>query len=76
MITWSSKKQYIIALLSMESEYIVQTHVAKEVLWLWSFVNEMRGEKDKPLRLNYDNQGAIVLAKDNKFHSRMKHINL
>ena len=41
-----------------------------------SFVNEMRGEKDELLRLSCDNQGAIVLAKDNKFHSQTKHINL
>ena len=75
-ITWSSKKQYIIALLSMESEYIAQMHAAKEALWLRSFVNEMRGEKDEPLRLNCDNQGAIALAKDNKFHSQTKHIDL
>ena len=45
-------------------------------LWLWSFVNEMRGKKDEPLRLNCDNQGAIALAKDNKFHSQTKHIDL
>ena len=60
----------------MESKYIAQTHVAKEGLWLQSFVNEMRGEKDEPLRLNCDNQGAIALAKDNKFHSQTKHIDL
>ena len=68
-ITWSSKKQYIIALSSMESKYIPQTHAAKEAQWLRSFVNEMRGEKYEPLRLNCNNQGAIVLAKGNKFHS-------
>ena len=60
----------------MESEYIVQMHAAKEALWLQSFVNEMRGEKDEPLRLNCNNQGAIALAKDNKFHSQTKHIDL
>ena len=76
VIMWSSKKQYIITLLSTESEYIAQTHAAKEPLWLCSFVNDMRGEKDKPLGLNCNNQGAIVLTKDNKFHSQMKHINL
>ena len=51
-------------------------HAAKEALWLQSFVNEMRGEKDEPLRLNCDNQGARALAKDNKFHSQTKHIDL
>ena len=28
------------------------------------------------MTINCDNQGAITLAKDNKFHSRTKHINL
>ena len=32
-ITWSLKKQHIITLLSMESEYIAQTHAAKEAMW-------------------------------------------
>src|SRR5882762_11497982 len=33
-ITWSLKKQYIIALSSMEAKYIVQMHTAKEALYL------------------------------------------
>ena len=45
-ISWSSKKQYIIALLSTEAEYIVQMHTAKEVLWLQSFLDEVRGIED------------------------------
>ena len=28
------------------------------------------------MKVNCDNQGAIALAKDNKFHSHMKHIDL
>ena len=28
------------------------------------------------MTINCDNQGAIALAKDNKFHSRTKHIDL
>ena len=36
-ISWSSKKQHIVALSSTEAEYIAQTHAAKEALWLRSF---------------------------------------
>ena len=75
-ISWSSKKQYIIALSSTEAEYIAQTHAAKEALWLRSFVDEVRGTGGAAITINCDNQGAIALAKDNKFHSRTKHIDL
>ena len=75
-ITWSSKKQHIIALSSTESEYIAQTHAVKEALWLWSFINEIQGQQNEPVELHWDNQGDIVLAKDNKYHSWMKHIDL
>ena len=75
-ILWSSKKQNIVALSSTESEYIAQTHAAKEGIWLRSFVNEVQGQNQNPLTIFCDNQGAMALAKDNKYHARMKHIDL
>ena len=33
-VSWSSKKQEIIALSTTEAEYMATTHAAKEVLWL------------------------------------------
>ena len=75
-VSWSSKKQNIIALSSTEAEYIAQTHAAKEAIWLRSFIKEVRGSEDGVLTIKCNNQGAIVLAKDNKFHSRTKHIDL
>ena len=74
MVSWSLKKQNIIALSSTEAEYIVQTHAAKEGIWLKLFVNEIRGGEEGPLTIMADNQGAIALVKDNKFHLRTKHI--
>ena len=50
-------------------------HTAKEALWLRGFTDEIRGKK-KPINLYCDNQGAIALTKDNKFHARTKHIDL
>jgi len=75
-VSWSSKKQNVIALLSTEAEYIAQTHAAKEAVWLRNFISEIWGERERALTMLCDNQGAISLAKDNKFHSRMKHIDL
>ena len=75
-ISWSLKKQHIVALSSTEAEYIAQTHAAKEVLWLHSFLRELCSAPDDPLILNCDNQGAITLAKDNKFHAHTKHIDV
>ena len=72
VISWSSKKQGVVSLLSTEAEYVAQMHAAKEGIWLRSFMKEIQGE-EKPLTISCDNQGAIALAKDNKFHARMKH---
>ena len=76
VVSWSSKKQHIIALSSMELEYIAQTHATKEALWLRSFINEIQGLHERIIVINCDNQGAIMLAKDSKFHSWTKHIDL
>jgi hypothetical protein len=74
-ISWSSKKQGVVSLSSTEAEYVAQTHAAKKGIWLRSFVKEIRGEQGA-LTISCDNQGAIALAKDNKFHARTKHIDL
>ena len=75
-ISWSSKKQQVIALSTVEAEYIAQAHAAKEALWLRSFISEIRNESARAITINSDNQGAIALSKDNKFHSRTKHIDV
>src|ERR1700678_4017226 len=75
-VSWSSKKQSIVTLSSTELEYVAETHAAKEAIWLGSFVNEITGKDKRPLTIKAVNQGAIALAKDNKFHSRTKHIDL
>ena len=75
-ISWSSKKQIIITLSSTEVEYMAKTYAAKEGIWLKTFVKEMNGKAIRPLTIMGDNQGAIALAKDNRFHARTKHIDL
>jgi len=75
-VTWSSKKQAIVALSSTEAEYVAQTHAAKELIWLRTFLGELNNPFTTPITLHCDNQGAIALSKDNKFHARTKHIDI
>ena len=44
-------------------------------MYLRAFVQEIHG-LDKPIAINCDNQGAIALSKDNKFHTQTKHIDI
>ena len=75
-MSWSSKKQQIVTLSSTEAEYVSLTHTAKEALWVWSFVSKILGKPTGTIPINCNNQGAIALSKDNKFHGRTKHIDL
>ena len=76
VVTWSSKKQYIVVLSSTELEYIVISHTAKEALWLQAFILEIRAVKQEHVIINCNNQGAIALSKDNKYYMQTKHIDI
>ena len=75
-VFWSSKKQVIIMLSSTEAEYVAKTHASKEGIWLKTFVKEITRIGVGPLTIKADNQGAIALVKDSKFHAQTKHIDL
>ena len=43
-VSWNLKKQQIIALSTVEAEYIVQAHAVKEALWLCTFISNIQNE--------------------------------
>jgi hypothetical protein len=55
-VTWSLKKQQIIALLSTESEYISQNHTLKEILWIRQFLGELTMDFNHPTILYSDSR--------------------
>ena len=75
-VSWSSKRQDIIALSTTEAEYVAATHAVKEALWLRTLISEVMGDITGPTTLYSDNQGAIALAKDHQYHARTKHIDI
>jgi hypothetical protein len=40
-VSWSSKRQEIVSLLTTESEYIAATHATKEALWLHLLIGDL-----------------------------------
>lgn len=75
-IAWSSRKQPLIALSTAEAEYIALATVAREVLYLQLLLDELYEPPVLPTPINCDNQSAIALVSNNKYHSRTKHIDL
>lgn len=77
-ISWSSKKQPIIALSSTEAEYIALSAVVREVLWLRQLHDnvEKTTNKKQCTEVFCDNQSAIQLATMEAYRSRTKHIDI
>lgn len=75
-VAWSARKQPLIALSTAEAEYIALTSVVRELLYLQLLINELYEPPTLPIPIYCDNQAAIALASNGKFHSRTKHIDL
>jgi hypothetical protein len=76
LLPYRSGDNKLVALSTTEAEYIAQSHTAKKALWLRTFIGELRSKLTQPLTIHCDNQGTIVLSKDNKFHTWTKHIDI
>ena len=82
-IIWVSRMQTEIALSTTEAEYIALSQAMRDVIPFMSLLEELQSfyvdamEKPKILcRLFEDNNGALLLAKEQKYRPRTKHISL
>ena len=75
-VSWSSKRQDTISLSTTEVEYIALTHVAKEAILFKNLLSEIFAPITTLIQINSDNQSAIALNKDDRFHARTKHIDI
>ena len=75
-VSWSSRKQSLVALSSTEAEYIAATTTGQEALWMRSLLRELHFPISAPTPLYMDNQSAIRVAQDPQHHGRMKHIEI
>ena len=60
----------------MEAEYIAASEAVKECVWLKEFLSSLKivESASRPVTVYCDNQAAIKVSRDPKFHSKSKHI--
>ena len=75
IISWKAELQDTITLSTTEAEYMVAVKASKEALWLRGLVETFSIIHDS-IQVYCDNQSAIHLAKDHKYHKRTKHVDL
>ena len=74
-VSWKATLQSVVALSTTEAEFISLTEAVKEAIWLHGFLGDLGVEQVDRI-VFCDNQSAIYLAKDEKFHERTKHIDV
>jgi hypothetical protein len=75
-ISWSSRKQELVTLSTVEAEHVAATHAAKEYIWLRRLIGELFPSLLSTTTLYCDNQAALGLATDDNYHARTKHIDI
>ena len=75
-ISWSSKKQPTVALLTIESEYMAAANAARKAIWLRILLEDLGYPQISASVIYGDNQGCISLTRNPITHSHAKHINI
>jgi ribonuclease HI len=73
-VSWSCKKQGLVTLSSMESEYVALTEACKETKWLSTVMREFQINVPETVVIHTDSQSCIEAIRNQKFSSRTKHI--
>jgi len=80
-IHWQAKSQSVVALSTLEAEYIACSHATRESLWLKRILKEASEEMPVktsagPVPIGCDNQGAIKLITTGVVRQKSKHIDV
>jgi len=75
-VNWLSKLQVIVALSSMEAEYIACFLAVQDIVWIRQLLKDLGLERTRPTRVYIDNSSARQLAMNPVHHQRSKHIDI
>jgi hypothetical protein len=75
-VTWQSRKQDLIAMLTLAAEYITCSDGSREAMWLLMLHCAIHGKDASPLPINCDNQGVLSHLTTGIIKSRTKYIDI
>jgi hypothetical protein len=75
-VCWMSKLQPIVAVSSMEAEYIACFYCVQEITWIRMLLEDLRLTRTLPTRVYIDNRSARLLMLNPVHHARSKHIDI
>jgi len=81
LIHWQAKSQSVVALSTLEAEYIACSHATRESLWLKCMTKEATDGMsvqvlEGPVPIGCDNQGALKLITSGVARQKLKLINV
>jgi len=73
-VSWSSRRQDVVALSTTEAEYIAAVHAGQTANWLSEFMDEIYLPIEHPIIIRMDSKGGEGLAKRSANFSRVRHL--
>lgn len=73
-VSWSSRKQDVVAISTTESEYYALAETIREVIWLKELLTDFKILTQNPIPVFVDSQSCIKMVTNEKFSNRTKHI--
>ena len=73
-VAWSSRKQPIVTLSTIEVEYVAGATCVCQAIWMKRILKEIGHEQDEEMILFYENTSTIKLSKNTVMHRKSKHI--
>ncbi len=75
-VSWKSSKKSTTTDSTTEAEYIAVSDATKEAIWIKKFMTELAvvPSIESVVPLYFDNNGAVIQAKESRSHKKSKHI--
>jgi hypothetical protein len=76
MVSWCSRKQTFMALITAEAEYIALSVAVCKAVWLRMLLAYLFGHVLDSTVIHCDNQRCVKLSENPMFHDKSKHIEI